>query len=712
MLRIHQGLSLLVLTFLWNACLTAQTVQMSDLPGWDLVQKASEDMSAIKVVRPANLVWDESSLYFDVRDPQSRETTHYQLDLSSGQVTTVDGDTVPQQDAGSTDRRRQRQPGVQRARQRTWVQSADGKWKASYKDFNMQLQALDDEGQPVGDPLPLTSEGTEKHRFGTACWVYGEELDQNDAMWFSPDSSKLAFYEIDESHMKTYFLTTRNTELYTELDKEQYPTAGEDNPHVALHIYDLASQKTVKVQVDGPVDQYIYDIQFAPHGQELLFHRTNRWQNELDLMAADVTTGKTRKVVSESQPTWQNNSPLLRFLDDGERFVWETERTGWKQFELRQLDGRKICDLTPPADYPVSQIVSLDETAGWFYYSAFSGDNPLNLYLHRSRLDGSQNQKLTDGEFTWSGFQISPSHDYFVASYESLARPPSTVLFSMTGEKATRVATLAESDPQALEKAGFVPGELFSFKADDGQTDIYGTLHLPRNFDPAKSYPLLIDVYGGPHSVGVTNQFRAAMPYTELGFAVAKIGNRGTVNRGKAFESANYMKLGLVDMDDQANGVKYLRSREYIDGERVGISGHSYGGYMSALALLRYPDVFQVGVAGAPVTHWKNYDTIYTERYMRTPQENPDGYRLGSCMEYVDRLQGKLFILHGLVDDNVHPSNTWQLVDALQKAGKRFDLMVYPNSAHGFRYNELKWEYFVRHLQPQAPVTQLQSSNN
>ncbi len=264
MLRIHQGLSLLVLTFLWNACLTAQTVQMSDLPGWDLVQKASEDMSAIKVVRPANLVWDESSLYFDVRDPQSRGTTHYQLDLSSGQVTTVDGDTVPQQDAGSTDRRRQRQPGVQRARQRTWVQSADGKWKASYKDFNMQLQALDDEGQPVGDPLPLTSEGTEKHRFGTACWVYGEELDQNDAMWFSPDSSKLAFYEIDESHMKTYFLTTRNTELYTELDKEQYPTAGEDNPHVALHIYDLASQKTVKVQVDGPVDQYIYDIQFAP----------------------------------------------------------------------------------------------------------------------------------------------------------------------------------------------------------------------------------------------------------------------------------------------------------------------------------------------------------------------------------------------------------------------------------------------------------------
>jgi dipeptidyl-peptidase-4 len=682
----------------------AQSLQINDLPGWYRVEQANEQLSALRFSPPENLVWEAGKLYFTVAVP-GESPAHQVLDLASGQVQEVDPDAIPGR-AGAAGDNRRRFPGVQRARQRTWIESPDRRWKASYRDYNVFLEALDEEGQPSGEPVAVTSEGTEKHRFGTACWVYGEELDQNDAMWFSPDSRLLAFYEIDEQHMKTYFLTTRNTQVYTALHTEQYPTAGEDNPHVALHILDLKSREKVRVNVDGPVDQYIYGIRFSPDSRELIFHRTNRWQNELDLMAADVTTGQTRKIVSESQETWQENSPLMQFLEDGQRFIWETEQTGWKQFQLRHLNGDKICDLTPAANYPAHQVVKVDEENGWFYYSAFSGDNPLDVHLHRSRLDGSRNQRLTAGEYNWSAFRISPDNDYFVASYETIACPPSTGLWKIGEAGCQRIATLVESDPQAVAAAGFVSGEVFSFKADDGQTDIYGTLYKPRDFDPSRKYPLLIDVYGGPHSVGVTNRFRAANAYCELGFLIAKIGNRGTVNRGKAFESANYLKLGLVDLDDQAAGVRYLAQRDYVDAGRVGISGHSYGGYMSALALLRYPDVFHVGVAGAPVTHWKNYDTIYTERYMRTPQENPEGYRQGSCLEHAGQLAGKLFILHGLVDDNVHPSNTWQLVDALHKAGKRFDLMIYPNSAHGFRYNQLKWEYFVRHLNPQpTPVT-------
>ena len=354
----------------------------------------------------------------------------------------------------------------------------------------------------------------------------------------------------------------------------------------------------------------------------------------------------------------------------------------------------------------------LDEEHGWLYYTAYSNDNPLNLHLHRTRLDGTGQQKLTSGDFTFSGFEIAPTHDKFTAQYETISTPPATGLWKMSETTSDKMAVLAAVPTEALKDAGFVPGELFSFKASDNKTDIYGTLYKPRNFDPNKKYPLLVDVYGGPHSVGVTNRFRAMQPYCELGFVIAKIGNRGTINRGKAFESANYLKLGLVDMDDQADGVKFLRKRDYIDGERVGISGHSYGGYMSALALLRYPNIFHVGVAGAPVTHWKNYDTIYTERYMRTPAENKEGYERGSCMAYADQLQGKLFILHGLVDDNVHPSNTWQLVKALQDGGKRFDLMVYPNSAHGFRYGSLKWDYFVRHLKPESADGQAEAEQN
>ena len=700
-------LLLVAIAFDFKRPVNAQSLQLKDLPGWDRVEQASADAAKIPVARLSDFRWMPDALYF-----KKARDTYFRIDFATGEMTKVAAADVPEAAPTAQGPKQGRRPSAQRARQREWVQSSDAKWKASFRDYNIVLESLDEKQKPVGEPIQVTTAGSEKHRYGTACWVYGEELDQNDAMWFSPDNQKLAFYEIDEGHMKTYFLTTRNTRLYTGLHKEQYPTAGEDNPHVALHIFDLDSRKTVKVKVDGPIDQYIYNVRFSADGKQLLFHRTNRWQNELELMAADVATGDTTVVVAEKQDTWQENSPLMRFLEDGQTFIWETERSGWKQFQLRNLKGEKICDLTPEVAYPVQDIVLLDEEHGWLYYTAYSDDNPLNLHLHRTRLDGTGQQKLTSGDFTFSGFEIAPTHDKFTAQYETISTPPATGLWKMSETTSDKMAVLAAVPAEALKDAGFVPGELFSFKASDNKTDIYGTLYKPRNFDPNKQYPLLVDVYGGPHSVGVTNRFRAMQPYCELGFVIAKIGNRGTINRGKAFESANYLKLGLVDMDDQADGVKFLRKRDYIDGERVGISGHSYGGYMSALALLRYPNIFHVGVAGAPVTHWKNYDTIYTERYMRTPAENKAGYERGSCMAYADQLQGKLFILHGLVDDNVHPSNTWQLVKALQDAGKRFDLMVYPNSAHGFRYGSLKWDYFVRHLKPESADGQAEAEQN
>ncbi len=705
MFRLPVSLGLFCCVLLWTQVGVCQSLQMSDLPGWDRLLDAQEKMQGIRMPRPSDLNWDTDNevLYFSLRGKGRQK-----LDLTSGEMSDVkDGEEASERANGRSNRQagRARQR-VARARQRVWINSVDGKWKASYRDFNIHLEPLDGEAEK-GDSIQVTKGGSEKHRYGTACWVYGEELDQNDAMWFSPDSRKLAFYEIDESHMKTYFLTTGNTNTYTQLHKEQYPTAGQDNPHVKLHIYDIETQETVTVNVEGPVDQYIYDIQFSSDSSQLIFHRTNRWQNKMELMVADVEKGKTRVVVSEQQQTWQNNSPYMRFLEDGQRFVWETERTGWKQYELRGLDGEKICDLTPEAEYPVHQVLKIDEEGGWFYYSAYSADNPLNLQLHRSRLDGTDNKRLTGGDAHYSAFQFSPDDNYFLASSETIDTPPSMAVWNMQGKK---VSVLCSVDTTKIEEAGFVPGELFSFTADDGETEIYGTLYKPRDFDPNKKYPLFIDVYGGPGSVGVTNRYRMANQNCEMGFVIAKIGNRGTVNRGKAFESANYLRLGLVDLDDQAAGVRYLTQRDYIDGDRVGISGHSYGGYMTALALLRYPDLFHVGVAGAPVTDWRNYDTIYTERYMRTPQENKDGYDAGSCLKHVDKLQGKLFVLHGLVDDNVHPSNTWQLINALQGANQRFDMMVFPNSAHGFRYNELKWEYLIRHLQPE--VAQSNTSKN
>ena len=246
------------------------------------------------------------------------------------------------------------------------------------------------------------------------------------------------------------------------------------------------------------------------------------------------------------------------------------------------------------------------------------------------------------------------------------------------------------------------PSELFSFETVDGTETCYGRIHYPSNFDPSEKWPILVNVYGGPESRAIRNTYAVSDPMTEFGFVIVQIDNRGTEGRGKAFEGATYLKLGQVDLDDQAQGVNTLLERhEYLDEERVGITGHSYGGYMSALALLRHPNVFHVAVSGAPVTDWRNYDTIYTERYMRTPEENPEGYRKGSCVDLAENLEGDLLLLHGMVDDNVHPSNAWQLVNEWQMKNIPFEMQFFPTSAHGIwapASRSAKWSFLVEHL--------------
>ncbi|MBM4093988.1 MAG: S9 family peptidase [Planctomycetes bacterium] len=627
---------------------------------------------------------------------------------------------------------------VPRAQQATEAYSPDGKWVACYRAGNVVLEeaasrakdgaaekarddgaaekardggaaekARDDgaaektrDGGAGSETIQVTTGGGEFYRYGNGCWVYGEELDQDSAMWWSPDSRKLAFYEMDERHLRNYYLTTGNTDTYTGLQVVRYPKAGMENPFVGLLVYDLDTKQTTRIDVGGDRLQYIYHVRFTPDGSELLFNRTNRRQDTLEVVAADPASGRSRVVLTESQATWQENRPLMQFLRDGKRFIWATERTGWKHYELRHLDGRLLHPLSTFGEYPAESVVRVDEDAGYFYYTAYSGDHPLNAQLHRARLDGGEDARMTGAPANHTGLEISPDHKWFVACREAVGEPPRTALLNASGQQ---VAMLAEADGTKAEELGLVAPELFTFKADDGKTDLHGILYKPARFDPERKYPLVISVYGGPESRGVSNRYSAADAHCEFGFLVATIANRGTTGRGKAFESATYLKLGIVDIQDQADGVRFLCQRPYVDAARVGIFGHSYGGYMSALALVKFPDVFHVGVAGAPVTDWKNYDTIYTERYMRTPRENPDGYRDGSCLTHAKNLRGQLLLLHGLADDNVHPSNTWQLAHALQQAGLRFDMMIYPLSKHGLGQGSstLRWEYLHRHLRPE-----------
>ena len=630
-----------------NKTLLAQPT-FKELPGYEKYREISSLRAELSGGgRVEQIQWASDNLSVQFTTEGKRKS----LDLKSFAIkdeAAPEGKPATELNEGRRGRRAGQTP-VGRAQQRTVANSPDGKWKSVYKDYNVFIESIGSDAPAI----QVTKDGQDRFRFGTCCWVYGEELNQSDAMWWSPDSTKLAYYEVDEREMLDYHLTVDNTAMYTKLQSVRYPKAGDPNPKVSLWIYDLPSKTAKKIAIEGDATQYLYSIRFSPQGNELLVHQSNRRQDVLHLLAVDTTSLQVRTVVTERQSTWQENSPAFQFLEDNQRFIWTSEANGWKHFQLRHIDGRLLNPLSPVGQYPCNTITKVDEKAGLVYFTAYSDVNPYNAQLHRVKLDGTDHVRITSSPLNHTSFDISPDHQFVVATREQLEIPPSTVVYNSSGKE---VAVLATGNREGAEKAKLSPPEVFSFLSDDGKTTIYGTLHKPSSFDPSRKYPLLVDVYGGPESIGISTRYAAANPICELGYIVVKIGNRGTVGRGKAFESATYLKLGGPDLDDQAAGVKYLRQRPYIDGTRVGIYGHSYGGYMSALALLRYPDVFQVAVAGAPVTDFRNYDSVYTERYMQTPAENSEGYDAGSCSKLASNLKGKLLLVHGLIDDNVHPS--------------------------------------------------------
>jgi dipeptidyl-peptidase 4 len=661
--------------------------RFADIPGHDRYQDAQRQISDLRSLgRISNVRWaeDGSAFWF------TRDDERYRFDLIGLEYDLVtDDDDREARDRDASPRAPQRPA---RGRQRDRERSPDGHWIASAEDWNVVLREVDNEDNVIH----VTTDGERKHRFGKASWVYGEELRQIDAMWWSPDSTMLAYYEFDERQVPDYYLTAGNTDLRTRLLIEGYPKAGDPNPIAKLWIYHLETGEKVQVDVGEEIEQYVYRVRFSPNSDELIYHRTNRHQNVLELMAADVKTGASRTILTETQDTWQQNSPQWHFLDDGERFIWQSERTGWKNYELWHISGSRLAVLTS-GEYPVASIERVCEKTRTLFYTAYSDPaNALNQHLHRVDFEGRDHRKLTNRPLNHS-VDVSPCGNWFIARYESLDTPAATALYDRNGKE---IAVLEESDPKAVAGAGLTPPELFTVTAADGETTLYGMLFKPSDFDSSRRYPLVIDVYGGPYSQRVRNRFTPANAATEFGFIIATIDNRGTPNRGKRFEDAGYLKLGIVDMDDQVAAVKQLTERPYIDGSRVGIAGHSYGGYIGALGVLKHPDVFHVGIASAAVTDWRNYDTIYTERFMRLPDENKENYDAGSCLTYVDQLEGKLLILHGLVDDNVHPSNAWQLVHALQRAGKPFDMMMYPNAGHGLGAGarQLRWLYLYEHL--------------
>lgn len=592
-----------------------------------------------------------------------------------------------------------------RGRQAASAPSPDGLFKAYYKDRNLWLS----DAKGVIE-MPVTTDGNEKDRIknGVASWVYGEELGQRTAMWWSPDSKKIAFYRFDESKVPNYYLATDQTALMSNVNAEPYPKPGNPNPVADVLVYDLASKKTTKIDVrDGKpfenavVGHYVYSVRWSPDGKELFFNRTNRKQDVMEFAAADPATGRCRVVVREEWlASWTENTPGLRYLKDNKRFIWTSERTGFDNFYLYDLTGKLIVPLTKHP-FEVANIVRIDEEAGHLYYMARSGDNPMKLQLHRVGLTGEGDTRLTDPAFHHT-VDLSPDGKHFVDTMQTHDVPPTTRLLAADGKV---IAELAKSDLTKFEKLGLKKAELLRYKAADGETELFGLLQFPSHFDPAKKYPLLVSVYAGPGTNGARETFTPPSALAEYGFLIASFDSRSAGGRGKKFLDAIYRKLGVTEIDDQATGVKSLWNRPYLDKERVGIHGGSYGGFASILCLLRHPDVFQAACASSPVTDYRLYDSIYTERYMGLPQENKAGYDAGSALTHVDKMKGRLMLYFGTADNNVHPSNSMQFIRALQRAGKSFDLQIGPDQGHSRISQPRMMEFFIENLVLAKPTT-------
>jgi dipeptidyl-peptidase-4 len=387
------------------------------------------------------------------------------------------------------------------------------------------------------------------------------------------------------------------------------------------------------------------------------------------------------------------NHPPRQYLSDGHRFLWTSERTGFSNLYLYNLDGELLATLTAH-DVEVANVVRVDEEAGVVYYMARDGDNHMKLQLHRVGLDGRGDVRLTDPAYNHS-VQISPDGRFIVDVAQTHDIAPFTRILNTDGDVLAEVAT---SDLSEFEALGLEKVEMFTFTGADGVTRLHGMLHKPSDFDPGREYPVLVSVYAGPATNGARETFTLPNALTEYGFLVVTMDSRSAAGRGKRFLDAIYMKLSTGEIDDQAAGIRALRERPYVDGSRVGIYGTSYGGTASLMALLRNPDVFHAASASSAVTDWRNYDSIYTERYMWIPQENREGYDAGSAMLYADQLDGELMLFFGTADNNVHPSNTLQMVAALQEAGKHFELQVGPDRGHAGLDRDRMMEFFIENL--------------
>ena len=547
-----------------------------------------------------------------------------------------------------------------------------------------------------GREIRLTDDSSETIGNGVAEFVADEEMGRHTGYWWAPDDSAIAFARIDEAPVPVQ----KRYEVYpdrTDVVEQRYPAAGDPNVRVSLHVATLGERiGRREVSLGANPDIYLARVNWRGP-QRLTFQRQSRDQRRLDLIEADLADGTQRTLLSETSGTWVPLHDGLRFLADG-RFLWISERTGFEHLYLHDADGQPLRALTS-GDWTVDALLGVDEAAG-FAYVAATKDSPLEKHVYAVPLAGGEPRRLSAQPGVHEAV-FSANSTVFVDLWSNPATPPQTELFKADG---SRLATLVSNDasdpahPYAKYRAAHRPMEFGELKAAGGEI-LHYSLIKPDGFDPAKKYPVVVYVYGGPAAQTVLrgwpsrgdhffNQFLA-----QSGYVVFSLDNRGTPRRGARFGGALYGRQGTVEVEDQKAGVDFLRSQSWVDGDRIGVHGWSNGGYMTLMLLAQASDRYACGIAGAPVTDWGLYDTHYTERYMDHPARNAEGYRNGAVFAHLDGLRSKLLLIHGMADDNVLFSNSTKLMSELQKRGTPFELMTYPGAKHGLQGADLLHRY-------------------
>ena len=563
----------------------------------------------------------------------------------------------------------------------------------------------------TGKSAQLTKDGSAVIGNGVAEFVADEEMDRHTGYWWAPDDSAIAFARIDETPVPVQ----KRYEVYpdrTEVIEQRYPAAGDKNVLVQLGVIaPKAGAKPAWIDLGKETDIYLARVDWRD-AKHVTFQRQSRDQKLLELVEADLGTGKQRVLVTETSKTWVPLHSDLRFLKDG-RLLWSSERSGFEHLYVIDTDGNATA-LTSGA-WPIDALLAVDEATGFVYFSA-GKDTPLDLQVYRVPLAGGAIERLSKADGMHNA-TFATNASVYVDSWSNPTTPPQLQLFRNDG---SLLATLLDNDlakadhPYAPYRDAQRPVEFGTLTAADGTTPLHYSVIKPVGFDPKKRYPVVVYVYGGPATQTVTrawpgrgdhwfNQYLA-----QQGYVVFSLDNRGTPRRGAAFGGALYGVQGTVEVDDQLAGAKWLQAQPWIDPARIGVYGWSNGGYMTLMMLSKASDTYACGVAGAPVTDWGLYDTHYTERYMNLPAANADGYRNGRVLTHVDGLKSPLLLIHGMADDNVLFSNSTVLMSALQKRAQPFELMTYPGAKHGlsgadllhrFRLTEA---FFARCLQPSA----------